>query len=1301
MSAWHFRDLGRVGWLRRLRLGARSEIEELMASFRGDEADTFSQVLLKELEFFRRQGRLGAARSAQQASQPKKKSTVRPDTDVREERTATERAHRSQLVGLAFSGGGIRSATFNLGVLQGLAHLGLLRCFHYLSTVSGGGYIGSWLVSWMYRERIDTVEWELPREIEGQSESAQRLRHRRGSPVTFLRAFSNYLTPKTGALSVDTWSLVATYVRNLVLNLTIVVLFLGSILLVPRILVAWDPAETYGRNLFFAAAVLLVVAICVVAQNFDRAREVHKRHLTSSPAIFLLAVLPLFCAGASASFGFAWLKLRAGARASLESSVPWWVELAWWMALAGVAYFAFWLVALVGARLRSRWSQARAAKRAPRQVNDQRRERPAQRFPWILGMALPAGAGGGAILRGVFLAFPLDPIEQTIWGPPAVVLTFIFTAVLHIGLMGRAFADEHREWWSRLGGWLCILLLGWTGLFAVVFYGPAIFRWLGTVLGGGLGIGWLVATAAGIWAGRSPATGGRGSKRGVEIVALVAPYVFIGGLLIALALGIHEINAWVDKLGVTVTVQGLAIACALATGMTVLLSWRVDINEFSMHLFYRNRLIRPYLGASRRRQPIPFTGFDPEDDLPLHWVIDPKQPGGHGSPYRGPLPIINTTINLTAGEELAWQERKANSFFLTPLYYGFDPGRMQGAEGRGFRRTFLANRGEGITLGTAMAISGAAVNPNMGYHSSPALSFLLTVFNARLGWWLRNPARRRGWSHHGPTLGLLALLRELTGAMGSKSTYVNLADGGFFDNLGIYELVRRRCRFILACDVEADPQFGFHALGNAIRKCRSDFGIDIDIDVEPIRKSAKTGFSRWHCAVGTIDYARIDENAPKGTLIYLKASLTGDEPEDLQNYQKRFSDFPHESTADQWFGESQFESYRKLGYHQAIELFGAVGLEPRRRGGEDKDPSKLPSIAREVIGDQVNIESVFVDLRQAWYPPSHRVEASFTRHARLLDEIFERLRARAELDYLDEEFYVEIEEWKRGRPMVGKQAPGKGGQRVLTDEQLRQGFYLCNSMIQLMENVYLDLDLEREWQHPDNRGWMNLFLHWSWSRTFRQTWSISASTYGARFQTFCQRRLGLELGFVWAERMKVDPAAELGKRWAKVKRLHDERRVLGLEHRLLRELIEREAGHFYLLKVVVLMARASEEMRATSRFETRRPPRDKDVVFDYTVGIAAVGEHPKDQSQCITFLRIRDHLRRLGLGRASILRLIADHGVTRARILPDTELQRFYHRIDRARFGDLFKSVWNEYEKWRYPASWIAEVPEVPEFEET
>ena len=175
----------------------------------------------------------------------------------------------------------------------------------------------------------------------------------------------------------------------------------------------------------------------------------------------------------------------------------------------------------------------------------------------------------------------------------------------------------------------------------------------------------------------------------------------------------------------------------------------------------------------------------------------------------------------------------------------------------------------------------------------------------------------------GPGLGLFALLAELFGSTDDRSRYVYLSDGGHFENLALYELIRRRCRLIVASDAGSDPETRFEDLGNAVRKAYTDFGVEIEIDPTPIKKDPETGLSRSHCAVGTIRYDKLD-GGPPGLLIYLKTSRTGDEPVDVRSYAAENEEFPHQSTADQWFSESQFESYRKLGEHVAVTTLGAL-----------------------------------------------------------------------------------------------------------------------------------------------------------------------------------------------------------------------------------------------------------------------------------------------------------------------------------------------------------------------------------------
>jgi hypothetical protein len=299
-----------------------------------------------------------------------------------------------------------------------------------------------------------------------------------------------------------------------------------------------------------------------------------------------------------------------------------------------------------------------------------------------------------------------------------------------------------------------------------------------------------------------------------RLIVAFAPYAFLLGLLVLLSAATFEALTAVPasallpgdllklhRLGGSHSYWALLLPPGLVL-VAFVLSWRVDVNEFSMHHFYKNRLVRCYLGASRdqrerkpERAPDPFTGFDAGDDLKLAYLR--VKPGGEDPAaraaknrrnpqdtvaYVGPLPIINTALNLVKGDDLAWQERKAQSFVFTPFYSGYDYRHRGTVDTRhapyGFRQTALYGYPPfGVGLGTAVAISGAAASPNMGYHSSPPAAFLMTMFNARLGWWMGNP-RTNTIGCVPARRGLLLLLNELFGLTNDRTHFVNLSDGG-------------------------------------------------------------------------------------------------------------------------------------------------------------------------------------------------------------------------------------------------------------------------------------------------------------------------------------------------------------------------------------------------------------------------------------------------------------------------------------------------------------------------------------------
>jgi hypothetical protein len=464
----------------------------------------------------------------------------------------------------------------------------------------------------------------------------------------------------------------------------------------------------------------------------------------------------------------------------------------------------------------------------------------------------------------------------------------------------------------------------------------------------------------------------------LDRLARLAPYVFGIGMVLLLATAVHIVagllfdpvrtsTLWHPMPGVTrgnewpvlcdlywrIQWAGSPLQLLAAGGIlafaSLLLSRRVDVNDFSLHHFYRNRLVRCYLGASNPdRKPQPFTGFDPNDDVALK---------DFAANYPGPYPILNAALNITSGAELGYGTRRAKSFVFTPLYCGYDlifPGagpdrfRLENACERSYSRTEFGRTakshtrvtsGRGIALGTAAGISGAAASPNMGYYTSPATALFMTLFDVRLGWWMGNPRFTPNWKSPGPTSGLGYLLSELVAQSDQNKGYVYLSDGGHFENLAVYELIKRHCKVIVACDADCDSHYDFENLVALIEKARSDFGARISIDFSEIRPPLDVRESKCNFAVGDIFF---DPQNPddRGKLFYLKASLPPrqDEntvnqdslPDDVWRYSEEHKTFPHQSTADQWFDELQFESYRALGQYIGRAAAGEIGPEIER-----------------------------------------------------------------------------------------------------------------------------------------------------------------------------------------------------------------------------------------------------------------------------------------------------------------------------------------------------------------------------------
>ena len=350
----------------------------------------------------------------------------------------------------------------------------------------------------------------------------------------------------------------------------------------------------------------------------------------------------------------------------------------------------------------------------------------------------------------------------------------------------------------------------------------------------------------------------------------------------------------------------------------------VNINRFSLYDLYRLRLTREFLGASNNnRRPDFWTGFDESDDIPLADLWPPRDN------KKWLYPVINVALNMAATKRLEWQERKAVSFVLTPLYCG-----SGATPDLGFRNT--KEYAAGIRLGWAMSVSGAAVSPNAGYATMPGLTLLMTLFNLRLGAWSGNPGKagKDTYQLRGPANALWPLLREALGRTDDQAKYVYLSDGGHFDNLGVYEMLRRRCRFIVISDATCDPQYAYADLGSVVRKAAIDFGIRIRFEYLDMAQRGETAVKGAYSAVAVIEYpeAHPDGRRRHGYLLYFKSYYRGlEEPADVRAYALENPAFPHDTTLNQFFGEAQFESYRALGGYTVMELARKAGFATSKR----------------------------------------------------------------------------------------------------------------------------------------------------------------------------------------------------------------------------------------------------------------------------------------------------------------------------------------------------------------------------------
>ncbi|HUR99866.1 MAG TPA: hypothetical protein VMZ26_17515, partial [Pyrinomonadaceae bacterium] len=543
---------------------------------------------------------------------------------------------------------------------------------------------------------------------------------------------------------------------------------------------------------------------------------------------------------------------------------------------------------------------------------------------------------------------------------PAFLLVVLVAATIYVGLSSLKSSDEDREWLARYGGWVLIFSTGWIILNALTLLGPSVLQWMFRPLYNASEMSWadifsttsisaIISTIIGAVSGIVSLGGGFSGKSLVRnepvktktskflaVAPQIAAVVFLGFILVGLAFAttalIHYIGPassgplyHADVLRDSLLTELLWMFFILAA-IGIAMGFVVNVNKFSLHGAYRDRLTRAYLGASNpKRNQNTFTGFDDSDNLELHDLEGQR-----------PFHVINATVNLVGGKNLAWQNRKAASFTMTPLHCG------SWAVG-GYRRSaeycVSKTSGRALRLGTAMAISGAAANPNMGYISSPVVTFLMTLFNIRLGWWLGNTGPAGSdrdwfgwWGNYrffqkvGPSIAVFPLINETLGRTDENKHFLNVSDGGHFENLALYEMVLRRCRFIVLSDGAADDSFKFGEISNAIQKCKVDLGVDIKfrngikIVSRDTDADGKKGAVRF--ALADITYPeKVNGKHLTGTLLYMRPTYYQNEYTDIKYYAQANETFPHQSTGDQMYDEKQFEAYRGLGFFTMTEVY--------------------------------------------------------------------------------------------------------------------------------------------------------------------------------------------------------------------------------------------------------------------------------------------------------------------------------------------------------------------------------------------
>jgi hypothetical protein len=363
------------------------------------------------------------------------------------------------------------------------------------------------------------------------------------------------------------------------------------------------------------------------------------------------------------------------------------------------------------------------------------------------------------------------------------------------------------------------------------------------------------------------------------------------------------------------------------------LGFVANINYVGLHRFYRDRLMEAFMPNDRSVESQRTSRSAVADSLSVAEIAssstaDENDPSFIPRPY----PLINANVILINDDYPKYATRGGANFLISPLFVG--------SSATGWQPTieYIGLNGP-LTLATSMAASGAAASASAGFIGTgitmnPLVSAVMSLLNIRLGVWLGNPASQEKRKLRSiPTFFNPGFLAGVLGCGHTRTSgYVELTDGGHFENLAMYELVRRKLSLVIVVDGEADPTISLASLVSARNRIEQDFGARLeffkDQGPELLVMHPEKGYplgvkyARSPFIVGQLTY----EDETLGTFIYIKSNLTAAIDFSVAGYLASNPDFPHQTTADQFFTPDQFEAYRKLGVESANTMIGTVKL---------------------------------------------------------------------------------------------------------------------------------------------------------------------------------------------------------------------------------------------------------------------------------------------------------------------------------------------------------------------------------------